>query len=125
MQRPKVENSQDVHLKYIRLRLCSCLSGGGSSGSTDDIDQRLVDGSSSGWHSHSPVGPPQSRRQRTQTVLMNLSKELAEDTRAIRRLDLSIEVQKAIEGALFIANHLKKEDQFQRVRHLLGILGRD
>lgn len=56
---------------------------------------------------------------------MNLSKELAEDTRAIRRLDLSIEVQKAIEGALFIANHLKKEDQFQRVRRLLGILGRD
>jgi len=46
---------------------------------------------------------------------MNLTKELHDDTSAIRKLDLSIEVQKAIEGALFIANHLKKEDQFQRV----------
>jgi len=63
----------------------------------------------------SSVGMVQSKRQRTQTVLMNLTKELHDDTSAIRKLDLSIEVQKAIEGALFIANHLKKEDQFQRV----------
>lgn len=118
MQRPKVENSQDVHLKYIRLRLCPCLSDGRTDSSGDDADQRLVDSGS--WHSHTAaaaaVGPTQSRRQRTQTVLMNLSRELAEDMKAIRRMDLPIEVQKAIEGALFIANHLKKEDQRQRTK---------
>ena len=56
-----------------------------------------------------------TRRTRTHTELMNLTRELDEDTKAVRRLDLSYEVQKAVEGALYIANHLKKEDQFQRV----------
>ena len=32
MKRPKIENSQDVNLKYIKLRLCKCASDG-----TDDV----------------------------------------------------------------------------------------
>jgi len=103
MKRPKIENSQDVNLKYIKLRLCTCVDG-------DDLtEQRLVEGSGSTYQYGS------TRRTRTHTELLNLSRELDEDTRAIRRLDLSYEVQKAIESALYIANHLKKEDQFQRV----------
>ena len=97
MKRPKIENSQDVNLKYIKLRLCKCVNG-------DDLTEHRL-----GYQYSS------SRRARTHTELINLSRELDEDTRAIRRLDLSYEVQKAIESALYIANHLKKEDQFQRV----------
>ena len=108
MQRPKVENSQDVHLKYIRLKLCDCLRDD----SMDLSTQALSDGSSPQLGSH-------SKRQKTQMVLLSLSKELDEDTRAVRKLDLSIEVQKAIQGALYISNHLKKEDQCQRVGPIL------
>jgi len=103
MKRPKIENSQDVNLKYIKLRLCKCVDG------DDHTEQRLVESSGSTYQYGS------TRRTRTHTELINLSRELDEDTRAIRRLDLSYEVQKAIESALYIANHLKKEDQFQRV----------
>ena len=106
MKRPKIENSQDVNLKYIKLRLCTCLDS--EHDRHDNCDQRLVDGGSTYQYGS-------TRRTRTQTELINLKRELDEDTRAIRRLDLSYEVQKAIEGALYIANHLKKEDQFQRV----------
>jgi nicotinic acetylcholine receptor len=104
MKRPKIENSQDVNLKYIKLRLCAC--------AYEPTDQRLVDSAAGG----STYQYGSTRRTRTHTELMNLSRELDEDTRAIRRLDLSYEVQKAIEGALYIANHLKKEDQFQRTQ---------
>jgi len=104
MKRPKIENSQDVNLKYIKLRLCKCVDG------DDQTEQRLVDAGGPG----STYQYGSTRRTRTHTELINLSRELDEDTRAIRRLDLSYEVQKAIESALYIANHLKKEDQFQR-----------
>ena len=109
MKRPKIENSQDVNLKYIKLRLCKCVDG------DDQTEQRLVEGSGSTYQYGS------TRRTRTHTELINLSRELDEDTRAIRRLDLSYEVQKAIESALYIANHLKKEDQFQRVRFTFNV----
>jgi nicotinic acetylcholine receptor len=109
MKRPKIENSQDVNLRYIKLRMCSCVDG------DDSTDQRLVD-SQSGSCAGSTYQYGSTRRTRTHTELMNLTRELDEDTKAIRRLDLSYEVQKAIEGALYIANHLKKEDQFQRTQ---------
>ena len=108
MKRPKIENSQDVNLKYIKLRLCKCVDG------DDQTEQRLVEGSGSNQYGS-------TRRTRTHTELINLSQELDDDTRAIRRLDLSYEVQKAIESALYIANHLKKEDQFQRVGFTLNV----
>lgn len=123
MKRPKIENSQDVNLKYIRLRLSDCLNGDGDHHhhhrhhDYNGCEQRLMDGTGSGAGSGGGAYQYGStRRTRTHTELLNLTRELDEDTRAIRRLDLSYEVQRAVEGALYIANHLKKDDQFQRVR---------
>lgn len=105
MKRPKVENSQDVHLKYIKLKLCQC------------VQDSSTDSPSHSYHERSSpqLGMPH-QRQKTQMVLLNLSRELDEDTRAIQKLNLSVEVQKAIQGALYISNHLKKEDQCQRTK---------
>lgn len=101
MRRPKIENSQDVELKYIKLRCCSCLDPSNPSHSRNHVDVK---------------SPYQfgSKRTRTQMELLKLSKELDEDTSGMES-DFCPEVQKAIEGAIFIANHLKEEDEFNRV----------
>ncbi|ESO00646.1 hypothetical protein HELRODRAFT_82866 [Helobdella robusta] len=106
MERPKVENSQDVYLKYIKINICNCLRN-----QTENMEPHTHRSSNSGSGTHSST-----RRPKTQMVLMNLTRELDEDTKAIKKLDLSIEVQRAIQGALYISNHLKKEDQCLRTK---------
>lgn len=100
MKRPKVENSQDVELKHIKLNLCTCL---------DNKDFRRNDSAFKYQFG--------SKRTKTQVELYRLSKALDEETYFRQNLDkqYSKEVADAIEGVIFIANHLKQEDEFKRV----------
>ena len=113
MRRPKIENSQDVELKYIKLQLCPCIA-------EDKKDfkhgyhhhhfshQNQSDGTSSRYQ----FG---SKRTRTQMELIKLSRELDEDTAESNSFEFQPEVKRAVEGAIFIANHLKQEDEANRV----------
>ena len=56
-----------------------------------------------------------SKRSRAQSELSRLSRELDEDSLLLRKSQYSHEVQDAIQGALYIANHLKQDDEFNRV----------
>lgn len=108
MQRPKVENSHDVHLKQIKLNLCSCLDSAGDrlARQPDDMYQ---------------FG---SKRTKTQSELLKLSKALNEETLYCgggrgggEEEDVSPDMTQTIDNAVFIANHLKKQDEFKRVGH--------
>lgn len=116
MRRPKIENSHDVELKHIKLKLCSCAS------SEEDAHTQWLKARLEAQQAHSGNYQFGSKRTRTQVELMNLSRELEEDTMTMGNSDTSREVQDAIEGALYIANHLKQEDEFNRVRKLSYIL---
>lgn len=103
MERPKVENSHDVELKSMKLDLCqcSCFSAAwmkvGRGNSKNNMYQ---------------FG---SKKTKTQVELMNLSREL--DTETVHQTGLSPDVEVAVKGAIFIANHLKSEDEYNRVRN--------
>ena len=106
MRRPKIENSHDVQLKHIKLKPCGCFGGNESRRFEDQNGPRYQFG---------------SKRTRTQAELISLSRELEDDVHTGLDSDQYCpEVRKAIEGALFIANHLKEEDAFNRVRILLN-----
>ncbi len=102
MQRPKIENSHDLLLKQIKLNLCTCFESGTDRIERDTDAFRYQFG---------------SKRTKTQTELMRLSKSLEEDSHFRHNLyeQFSPEVADAIDGAIFIANHLKQEDEFNRV----------
>lgn len=106
MRRPKIANSQDVELKHIKLKFCACLDGDNHDNSNRNQDGGL----------RYQFG---SKRTKTQTELMKLSEELNEDADARFMSEHTRVVRKAIEGAIFIANHLKHEDEFTRVRIFL------
>ncbi|ELU04362.1 hypothetical protein CAPTEDRAFT_152525 [Capitella teleta] len=103
MRRPKIENSHDVHLKHIQLNLCTCL------------------GDQTGQHFQLEDGEPRyqfgSKRTRTQTELIKLSHEIDSVSGHNEYGAFSPEVRNAIEGAIFIANHMKQEDVSNRVSH--------
>ena len=56
-----------------------------------------------------------SKRTMTQTELMTLSRELDESTGVGYVPGNDAAIQDAIDGALYIANHLRQEDEFKRV----------
>ena len=99
MKRPKVENSHDVELKHIKLKLCACF---------DEPDRDYFESSAAKYQ----FG---SKRTRTQQELLNLSKKINPDARVVRMSPHCGEVQDAIDGAIFIANHLKIQDECNRV----------
>ena len=109
MKRPKIENSHDVELKKIKLNLCTCFEASSDRLQRGDRDYRYQFG---------------SKRTKTQTELMKLSKVLDEDTAFKHNIysQFSPEVADAIDGAIFIANHLKQEDEANRVRIMCGIV---
>ena len=99
MKRPKVENSHDVKLKYIKLKLCACF---------DEPDRDYFESSAAKYQ----FG---TKRTRTQQELINLSKKINPDDRIIKMSAHGQEIQDAIDGAIFIANHLKIQDECNRV----------
>jgi nicotinic acetylcholine receptor len=112
MRRPKIENSHDVELKYIKLKLCPCFAED-KKDSKHGYHHHFHHNASDGTSSRYQFG---SKRTRTQMELIRLSRELDEDTLRSNSFEFRPEVQKAIEGAIFIANHLKQEDEANRVR---------
>ncbi len=116
MRRPKIENSHDISLRQIKLRwgcgnldcFTDCLKTTKKGMARNDTDYlRYQFG---------------SKRTKTQTELINLSRELDEVTtssgpwgRSVVRSPFQSELQRTIESAVFIANHLKDEDEFKRV----------
>ena len=114
MRRPKIENSHDVHLRNIKINwscvncFTDCLKplrGRISKRDTDYLKYQFG-----------------SKRTKTQTELINLSRELDEVTmtsgpwgRSVVRYPFYSELQRCIDSAIFIANHLKEEDEFNRV----------
>ena len=106
MKRPKIENSHDIELENIELNICrcTCLKGTVSKLGRTLQRRRLQ---------RQDLYQFGSKRTRTQVELMTLAQELEEDTP--HNTDLSPEVNEAISGAIFIANHLKGEDEFNRV----------
>ena len=114
MKRPKIENSQDVHLKYIKLKFCFCLS----SSDSRDYSGHNGDGRMGNNQAGFPYG---SRRTRNQQELQKLSRELEKNTMGDDN-QFCPEIQKAIDGAIFIANHLKMEDEASRVSMPLKLL---
>ena len=110
MKRPKIENSHDIELENIELDFCrcTCLKGTVSKlGRT--LQRRRIQ--------RQDLYQFGSKRTRTQVELMTLAQELEEDTPHCT--DLSPEVNEAVSNAIFIANHLKSEDEFNRVCMLL------
>ena len=127
MRRPKIENSHDVELKHIKLRFCGCCHDDKASDTSEQngshksstrhhhnahnaVHQNNIRASSSSSHHQF-----NSRRSRAQSELSRLSRELDEDSLLLRKSQYSHEVQDAIQGALYIANHLKQDDEFNRV----------
>lgn len=106
MKRPKIANSQDIELKHIQLKLCDCFSWPGAKKMSSDNDLRYQFG---------------SRKTRTQVELMTLSKELDHDVPRSENSHTAI-TNAAIDGAIFIANHLRKEDVYNRVSHICFII---
>ena len=109
MKRPKVENSHDVELKHIKLKLCACF---------DEPDRGYFESSAAKYQ----FG---TKRTRTQQELLNLSKKINPDanSRIVRMSPHSQEVQDAIDGAIFIANHLKIQDECNRVsNHIFHLI---
>ncbi|KAI0212508.1 Acetylcholine receptor subunit alpha-like 1 [Lamellibrachia satsuma] len=102
MRRPKIENSQDIQLKYIRINWCPCIGPSTAEGATrhTTADMRKM--------------TPCSK---TQVELLALSQQL-DDAKISSRanLDMAPEVQSAISGATYVAQHLKQEDAFNRVK---------
>ena len=111
MRRPKIENSHDVELKYIKLNLCPCF-GDSSKNFKHHGNRHFAHNAEDGTSSRYQFG---SKRTKTQQELISLSRELDQSTSPGKHFELQPEVQRAIEGALFIANHLKREDEFNRV----------
>ena len=107
MKRPKVENSHDVELKHIQLNLCSCY------GSSHEEHETTT------YHGRYQYG---SKRSRAQAELMKMSRSLEEEQRSNLHEQFSPEVADAIEGAIYIANHLKEEDEFNRVRYVTYVI---
>ena len=112
MRRPKIENSHDVELKHIKLRCCSCVRDEEDDAHTQWLKAKMLNKENHQNAGHYQFG---SKRTRTQNELINLSRQLDEDLMAVRSSNANKEIQDAIEGALFIANHLKQEDEFNRV----------
>ena len=104
MKRPKIENSHDVELKHIKLDLCTC--------SCLDF---------SGKMDRNYVYQFGSKRTRTQAELTKLANSLNEEV-PYNGPDPEIGpmVAETIKSAIFIANHLKMEDDFRRVSRLAG-----
>ena len=101
MRRPKIENSHDLELQNIKLRLCSCFS-------STEKRERCTGG---------PRYQFGSKRTKTQMELMRLSKALDEQSPwGQQQSHFCPEVRSAIAGAIYIANHLKEEDISKRVR---------
>jgi nicotinic acetylcholine receptor len=103
MKRPKIENSHDVELKHIKLNLCTCFESANERFDRDRDALRYQFG---------------SKRTKTQNELIKLSKSLDEDIHFRNNLyqRFTPEVADAIDGAIFIANHLKQEDEFNRTK---------
>ena len=105
MQRPKIENSQDIELKHIHIKLCSCF---GESETNSD----------SGYY-NSTVNKSNyiSKRNKPPHNLLPSSQRITDDAaaRLVQNSDFSPEVQGAIDGAIYIANHMKRQDAFNRV----------
>lgn len=104
MRRPKIENSQDIQLKYIRINWCACIGSSPAGGATGER------------HTTADIRK-MTPCSKTQVELLALSQQL-DDTRMSSRvnLDMAPEVQSAISGATYIAQHLKQEDAFNRVK---------
>lgn len=102
MRRPKIENSHDVQLKHIKMNLCTCFSSENQGHfQLEESEPRYQFG---------------SKRTRTQTELIKLSHEIDDVAHGGSMENLHPDVQKAINGAIFIANHMKQEDVSNRVR---------
>ena len=104
MRRPEVENLHDVHLKLIRL--CTCLP---TSSEADPDPSTAVDRCASLQDDET------LNSGRYDASLNQLSLQYEADQQSIAMSDLSPAVQRAVEGALYIANHLKRQDEFCRV----------
>ena len=134
MRRPKIENSHDVELKHIKLRLCGgCCHDDDKTTHMNDYTTSHKAATSTRHHEAAAQNSNQqqhnnnrstshyqfsSKRTRTQSELSRLSRELDHDNLMLRRSQYSNEVQDAIKGALYIANHLKQDDEFNRVSSL-------
>ena len=138
MRRPKVENSQDVHLKHIRLKLCLCLDRKSSSPSTATSNAASARLAAASADNHQPAGQRGvGRRGSAAAAVAGVDAETGRATSGFHSAagsstatgycdeqemqtmpmdDLSPAVRRAVHGALYIANHLKKEDEFRRVR---------
>ena len=114
MRRPKVENSHDVELKYIKLRLCSCLTAHTPACVNNSAYRESA--SSRGYQ----FG---SKRSKTQAELMKLAKEL-DDVAPTASYNPSVhpDVQRAIDGAINIAQMLKQEDLDNRVSQRMHLI---
>ena len=121
MKRPKIENAHDVELKHIKLRCLSCLSSERNHVVGDKSRQRSI-----------PPGQDDAqdftaRKQARTADGARCRKHLQSDasfgdfdddvsSAALRRFEGSREVFAAIQGAKYIANHLRLDDEFNRVR---------
>ena len=109
MQRPKIENSQDIELKHIQIKFCGCFG----ETETHNSDFGYYDSTGNNYN---------YRNQRSQSPdnLLHSSQRITDDAtaRLVQNSDFSPEVQGAIDGAIYIANHMRMQDEFNRVSKL-------
>lgn len=110
MTRPKIENSHDLLLKNLKINVCSCMKGSNKKFNRDSPN------SSRNYYSYG------SHRSKTQVELIRLSEELESGTanggRRLRNRHFrhgKPTVRDTIESAIYIADHLKEEDDKNRV----------
>ncbi|ESO02874.1 hypothetical protein HELRODRAFT_81201 [Helobdella robusta] len=88
MKRPEIENHEDVYLKHIIL--CTCFKN-----KSHDVNSLQT--------------------SRFGSNIKKLVEQFNKDSHFISTSNLSPSVQDAVRGALYIANHLKRQDEFSRV----------
>ncbi|CAD5116480.1 DgyrCDS5362 [Dimorphilus gyrociliatus] len=110
-EEPKIENSHDLLLKNLKISVCSCMKGSNKKFDRDSPN------SSRNYYSYS------SSRSKTQVELIRLSEELESGTanggRHLRNRHFRHgrpTVRDTIESAIYIADHLKEEDDKNRAK---------
>ena len=110
MQRPKIENSQDIELKHIQIKMCSCF---GESETLSDFGYFDSSINKCQYSSTKRNKTPGDLLHHSQHSSQRINSDAA--ARLVQRSEFSPEVQGAIDGAIYIANHMKKQDEFSRV----------
>ena len=128
MKRPKIENAHDVELKHIKLSCLSCLSADRSHTVADknrgpslppgrEGTPDYISASAAGRkHMRAPADGLRSRAHLQSDGSFGDFDDDVTTGAAMRRFEDGPDVVAAIRGAKYIANHLRFEDEFNRVR---------